>query len=158
MNFTLCTDVPYTHSLHTKSWLVGLTQALVFEEHNMLALYKLCIPGNQTCLNMIMLIYTIPWTVTLWEMFTLLSPWMHVMTVPFSAGKVRMEVKFPLTTPTGCARKFPVTCSVLPGATVSSPPGNPQKTSIPGRVHWRTTSLPEHGKSCGDCCVKCISL
>ena len=63
------------------------------------------------------------------------SPLMQVMTVPFSAGKVRFEVKLPLTTPTGSARKFPVTSSLLPGARVISSPGNFQMTAPPERVH-----------------------
>ena len=87
----------------------------------------------------------------------LLSPLMQVMTVPFSAGKVRVEVKLPLTTPTGRAWKDPGDSTLL-GARVISPPGKLQKTIIPGRVHWRITSSPEHGKSCGDCCVRCTSL
>ena len=89
----------------------------------------------------------------------LLSSLMQVITTPFSAGKVRVEVKFPLTTPSGCARKFPGD-SLLAGTSVISPlpEGNFQKTTVPGRVHWRTTSSPEHGKSTGDCCVRSTSL
>ena len=98
----------------------------------------------------------LPWTSTLWVLFMLLSsPLMQVITVPFSAGKVRVEVKLPLTTPTGRARKFPETFSLLPGARVISFPGNFQMTAPPGRVHWKITSSPEHGNPC---CVRCTSL
>ena len=83
------------------------------------------------------------------------SPLMQVMTVPFSAGKVRVEVKLPFTTPTGRARKFPVTSSLLPGASVISFPGNFQMTAPPGRVHWKITSSSEHGNPC---CVRRTSL
>ena len=78
----------------------------------------------------------LPWTPTLLVLFMLLlSPLMQVITIPFSAGKVRVEMKLPLTTPTGRARKFPATSSLLPGARVISFPGNFQMTAPPGRVH-----------------------
>ena len=59
---------------------------------------------------------------------------MQVMTVPFSAGKVRVEVKFPLTTPTGRARKMPGD-PLLAGIRVISPSGKLQMTASPGTVH-----------------------
>jgi len=58
------------------------------------------------------------------------------MTVPFSAGKVRVEVKFPPITPTGCARKFPDTTSLLDDIRVISLPGKLQMTAAAERVHW----------------------
>ena len=88
----------------------------------------------------------------------LLSPLLQMMTVPFTAGKLRVEVNSPLATPTGRAWKFPVITSMLPGASVISLPGKVQMAAIPWRVHWRITSSPEHGKPNGDCCVRRTSL
>ena len=88
----------------------------------------------------------------------LLSPLLQITTVPFSAGKVRVEVNSPLATPTGRAWKFPVISSLLPGASVISPPGKVQMAAVPKKVHWRTTSSPEHGRPSGDCCVRRTSL
>ena len=64
-----------------------------------------------------------------------LTPLIQMMTVPFSAGNVRVEVKLPLFTPTGCIRKFPDITSLLPGTRVISPSENLQKIAVPGIVH-----------------------